>query len=69
MHHISMVNKRSAKMHTTPEQRKWRAMELSARYLADANELRDRGLHEKAEKLYSKAEFWLLRFNKLNGDF
>jgi uncharacterized protein HemY len=37
-------------------------------YLGDANEASERGDHEKAERLYSKCQFWLDRYNKLAGN-
>jgi len=48
-----------------------RAVEAEVRgnkYLADANEAREAGNKEKAEKLYDKGQFWLDRYNKLAGN-
>lgn len=44
------------------------AEERASRWLADANELAERGQTEKAERLYQKAQFWLDRYNKLAGN-
>lgn len=38
------------------------------RYLADANEASERGQHDKAERLYTKGQFWLDRYNRLAGN-
>ncbi len=37
-------------------------------YLAMANEAAENGNRAKAEKLYSKGQFWLDRSNKLRGN-
>jgi hypothetical protein len=37
------------------------------KWLADANELAERGQKEKAQRYYDKAQFWLDRYNKLKG--
>lgn len=34
-------------------------------YLGNSNEAAERGQHDKAEKLFSKSQFWLDRFNLL----
>lgn len=44
------------------------ADERGSRYLADANEFSERGNHAKAEKLYTKGQYWLDRYNKLAGN-
>ena len=44
------------------------AEERAGKWLADANEMAERGQHEKAERLYEKAQFWLDRYNKLAGN-
>lgn len=44
------------------------ADERGSRYLADANEEAEKGNHEKAEKLYTKGQYWLDRYNKLAGN-
>ncbi len=44
------------------------AYEKSARALDRANRLRERGMVEKEETKYAKAEYWLVRFNELNGE-
>jgi hypothetical protein len=36
-------------------------------YLADANEAAEQGKHAKAEKLYTKGQYWLDLSNKLRG--
>jgi hypothetical protein len=36
-------------------------------WLAKANQYRDAGDSEKADKCYSKGQYWLDRFNKLTG--
>jgi hypothetical protein len=36
-------------------------------YLADANALREAGKQERAERLYTKGQYWLDRYNKLTG--
>jgi hypothetical protein len=41
---------------------------LAGRYLGNANEAEERGDKEKAAKRYDKAQYWLDRLNKLNGD-
>lgn len=45
-----------------------KADHFASRYLGDANEAAERGEKAKAEKLYTKCQFWLDRLNKLNGD-
>lgn len=37
-------------------------------HLADANEAEERGDRAKAERLYTKSQFWLDRYNKLAGN-
>lgn len=44
------------------------ANDRGCRYLADANEAEERGNLKKAEKLLSKGQFWLDRYNKLAGN-
>lgn len=44
------------------------ADERGSRYLADANEAREAGKLEKAEKLYEKGQYWLDRSNILRGN-
>lgn len=44
------------------------ADELGGRWLAAANEAAERGQHDKAEKLYAKAQYWLDRANTLLGN-
>jgi hypothetical protein len=44
------------------------AEERCNRYLADANELEERGQWEKAKPLRAKQQFWLDRMNLLCGD-
>ena len=41
------------------------AMERCNNWLAQANEASEQGKVEKAEKLYTKSQFWLDRANKL----
>ena len=36
-------------------------------WLAKANELREQGKKEQAERLYEKGQFWMDRSNKLRG--
>lgn len=38
------------------------------RRLAKANEANERGHHERAERYYEKAQYWLDRVNKLLGN-
>jgi hypothetical protein len=38
------------------------------RYLADANAAEERGDYAKAERLLTKSQFWLDRYNKLAGN-
>lgn len=47
-----------------------RAEELCGRYLADFNELDERGLGNttKAQKVIAKSQFWRDRYNKLAGN-
>lgn len=44
------------------------ADELCSRYLADANEAREAGNLEKAQKLDEKGQFWKDRYNLLAGN-
>lgn len=44
------------------------ADDRGSRYLADANEAADRGQHAKADRLYTKGQFWLDRSNTLRGE-
>lgn len=46
------------------------AEELCGRYLADFNELDERGLGNtpKAQKIIGKSQFWRDRYNKLAGN-
>lgn len=44
------------------------ADERGGRYLADANELAERGDNERAEMLYEKGQYWLDLSNKLRGN-
>lgn len=39
----------------------------ASRWLADANEAREQGKLEKAEKLYAKAQYWLDVMNRNLG--
>lgn len=39
-----------------------------SRWLADANELAEKGDREKAEEYYAKAQYWLDRYNLLCGN-
>jgi len=50
------------------EERILEAETYGSRALADANEAAERGQHEKAERLYRKAQYWLDRYNKLTGN-
>lgn len=52
------------------EQQKHDAINAEARagqWLADGNEAREAGNAEKAERCYTKAQYWLDRYNKLTG--
>jgi hypothetical protein len=40
----------------------------ASNHLANANEAAERGQHDKAERLYEKAQFWLDRYNRLAGN-
>ena len=40
----------------------------ASHWLARANELSESGQHTKAESFYDKAQFWLDRANKLEGN-
>jgi len=44
------------------------AEENGGKWLADGNEAEERGNANKAEKCFSKAQFWLDRYNKLIGN-
>lgn len=37
-------------------------------WLAEGNKFAERGQHERAEKCYSKSQFWLDRYTKLCRD-
>ena len=54
----------------TSNEKMIRAEELCGRYLADFNELNERGLGKtpKAQKLLEKGQFWRDRYNKLAGN-
>lgn len=39
----------------------------ASQWLADANELYEKGEKAKAERFYAKAQYWLDRYNKLTG--
>ncbi len=58
-----------SKISKTLSERVARADELGSRYLADFNELDERGLGNtpKAWKLLEKGQYWLDRSNKLRG--
>ena len=45
-----------------------KAEHLAGKWLGNANEAAERGQHEKAERLYQKAQYWLDRYNKLVGN-
>jgi hypothetical protein len=47
-------------------QRILEAEDKAAMYLGNYNEAAESGQHEKAAKLYDKAQFWLDRFNLLS---
>ncbi len=44
------------------------AEQRGSTWLADGNELAERGEHDKAERCYEKSQFWLDRYNKLKGN-
>lgn len=44
------------------------AEERMNRWLADGNEAEERGDMVKAEKCFSKSQFWLDRYNRLTGN-
>jgi hypothetical protein len=44
------------------------ADERGSRYLADANEAYEQGKGQKAERLYTKGQFWLDCSNKMRGN-
>lgn len=44
------------------------AEQRSSHWLAEANLAAEKGQNEKAERLYSKSQFWLDRYNKLAGN-
>lgn len=45
------------------------ADQFASRYLGDFNERTEAGRNDAtAERLYAKAQFWLDRLNKLQGD-
>lgn len=48
-----------------------KALEAEVRcsqWLAEGNEAEERGDHAKAEKCFSKSQYWLDRYNKLSGN-
>ena len=45
----------------------WDCEERSSHWLAEGNEAEARGNKAKAEKCFSKSQFWLDRANKLRG--
>ena len=44
------------------------AEQRASKWLADGNEADERGDKAKAERCYSKSQFWLDRYNKLAGN-
>jgi len=38
---------------------------MGCKYLADANDAAENGKQDNADKLYSKGQYWLDRYNKL----
>lgn len=52
----------------THNERMVEAEQRASTHLANANEASERGQHEKAERLYGKAQFWLDRYNRLAGN-
>jgi len=66
--YVLVINNGAAQM--TSNEKMIRAEELCGRYLADFNELNERGLGKtpKAQKLLEKGQFWRDRYNKLAGN-
>lgn len=44
------------------------AEQRASKWLADGNEAEERGNSAKAEKCFEKAQYWLDRLNKLEGN-
>lgn len=66
-----MTSRQKAQKDGTLREKMLRAEELSSRYLADFNELDERGLGNtpKAQKLIEKSGYWRDRYNNLAGNW
>lgn len=62
------MSTKPAKPKKTLSERIADADDKGSRWLADANELAERGQTAKAEEYYEKAQYWLDRSNKLRGN-